>query len=183
MKTATSQSVYTRRILWQSSLVTIPMIASSIVVIWIVYANLVSESRPDEALGPQSTNATFKNHYLIDFPAARLAFISSWSATISFALLGVLMAIYSYVNAASYLRVSEKQERGSLPQSDDTTMLLRLLDAEFMAFVELVFATLKSVFWHHDKTEGASRTTRLLTNCSAVFTIGIIVRFAIQGSI
>jgi hypothetical protein len=183
MNVAASQSVYTRRILWQLSLITVPMIASSVVVIWIVHANLVSESRPDEALGPQTINETYEHYYLIDFPAARLAFISSWSATISFALLGVLMAIYSYVNAAAYLRVSEKKGHESLPGSNDTTMLLRLLNAEFTAFFELVFATLKSVFWHLDKTESASRTPRLLTNCSTVFAVGIIVRFEIQGSV
>jgi hypothetical protein len=179
MKDLVSQSVYTRRILWQSFLVTVPMVGSSTIVIYIVHANLVSESRPDKALSPQLINTTSEHHYLIDFPAARLAFISSWSATISFALLGVLMALYSYVNAASYLRISEKHENESLPGPDHTTSLLRLLNAEFTVSFELAFAALKNVFWDHERTGGALRVPRLLTNCSAVFTVGVIARLAI----
>lgn len=179
MKGPVSQSVYSRRILWQSCLVTIPMIASSTIVIYIVHANLVSESRPDKALSPQLVNTTSENRYLVDFPAARLAFISSWSATISFALLGVLMALYSYVNAASYLRISENHENESLPGPDHATMLLRLLNAEFSVFFELAFAALRNVFWDHERTEGTSQAPPLLRNCSAVFTVGVVARLVI----
>jgi hypothetical protein len=93
------------------------------------------------------------------------------------------MALYSYVNAASYLRISEKHENDSLPGPDHTTMLLRLLNAEFIVLSELAFAALKNVFWDHEKTEEASRVPRLLTNCSAVFTLGVIARLAISATL
>jgi hypothetical protein len=44
-------------------------------------------------------------HY-VDFPAGRLAFILSSSSTISFALVGVLMSMYGYVDASQILHAS-----------------------------------------------------------------------------
>jgi hypothetical protein len=146
MQKTASRSTHVRNIILQSVLVSIPMLSSSTIVIYIVYANIVSERCPVEALCPRSINATSSGNYLVDFPAARLAFISSGSATVSFALLGSLMTMYSYVNAASFLRASDTNEHNSLPTPRHMSVLLRLLDAEMTMLSELASSTVKRVF-------------------------------------
>jgi hypothetical protein len=154
------------------------MFASSTIVIYIVYANIVSERCAVEALCPEPTNATSSGNYLVDFPAARLAFISSGSATMSFALLGVLMTMYSYVNAASFLRTSENDKHEALPTPFHASVMLRLLNAEMTMLSELASSTVKRVFWYREKHEDTpSQSPNLIRRCSSVFIVCIITRY------
>jgi hypothetical protein len=177
MEETASRSTHMRSIILQSLFVCVPMLASSAVVIYIVYSNIVTEKCPVEALCPKSPNTTSNRHYLVDFPAAQLAFISSGSATVSFALLGALMTMYSYVIAASFLRASEKTVYRSLPTQCHMSALLRLLNAEMTMLLELASSTIQRVFWHREKHEATPHhSPKLIRRCSTVFTIGIITR-------
>lgn len=172
-----SQSVHTHRIILQSLLVSLPMLASSFVVIYIVYANLVNGQCPDHALCSNTSNETYSNQYLIDFPAARLAFVSSGSATVSFALLGVLMSMYAYVNAASLMRTSRSSVGRSLPTSDQVSNVLKLLNAEMMVLWDLMYTKVKRVFWHHEANDDITRSSPgLLRRCTMVLGMGIAAR-------
>jgi hypothetical protein len=130
MEEAPSRSAYMRKVILQSLLVSVPILVSSTIIIYIVYANIIDTSCPDETICPESSNVTSSDHYLIDFPAARLAFISSGSATVSFALLGVLMTLYSYINAASFLHASHENMDKLLQTPGQIGAMVRLLNAE-----------------------------------------------------
>lgn len=178
--------LHARKIILQSLLVTTPMVASSVIVTWIVYANIVSESCPYEELCPRSsiTNTTSKGYYYVDFPAARLAFISSGSSTLSFALIGFLMNMYAYTNAALLLRASEKAEHGALPSPYQMSVLLKILNAEFMMLWDLAFSKVKRVFWKREKDAGSSfQSPPVLESGVMVLMAGIIARcvYRFQG--
>jgi hypothetical protein len=169
-----------RKIILHSLLVSVPMLASSTIIIYIVYANLVNQQCPNEWLCPKSINATSADHYLIDFPAARLAFISSGSATVSFALLGVLMTMYSYINAASFLRSYEQNYDGSLQTPFQVSATIRLLNAEMTVLWDVVSSSFKRVFWYLEKDDnGSSRPPNQVRSCSAMLVIGTVVRCAL----
>lgn len=178
MEGAISRGAHRRKIVLQSFFVSIPMLASSTIIIYIVYANIVNEQCPNEMLCPRQLNKTSKDHYLIDFPAARLAFISSGSATVSFALLGAIMTMYSYINAAALLRASQRDVNQSLPTPSQTSAVMRLLNAEMTVLWDIVSSAIKRVFWHREKHgESSSESPKLVGNCSAVFFVGIVARY------
>lgn len=66
--------------------VTVPMIAFTATILWLVFAHLVADTHcPHEELCP--ANGTFEGnrddgYYYVDYAAARLAFVSSWSSTV-----------------------------------------------------------------------------------------------------
>jgi hypothetical protein len=179
MEATISRSAHMRKIILHSLLVAVPMLASSTIIIYIVYANLVNQQCPNEGLCPRSINATSADHYLIDFPAARLAFISSGSATVSFTLLGVLMTMYSYINAASFLRSYQQNHDRSMQTSDQMSAMIRLLNAEMTVLWDVVSSSFKGVFWDlekDDNTPSPSPSPNLTRSCSAVLSIGIVAR-------
>jgi hypothetical protein len=169
MEATISRSAHMRKIILHSLLVAVPMLASSTIIIYIVYANLVNQQCPNEGLCPRSINATSADHYLIDFPAARLAFISSGSATVSFTLLGVLMTMY--------LRSYQQNHDRSMQTSDQMSAMIRLLNAEMTVLWDVVSSSFKGVFWDLEKDDNTpSPSPNLTRSCSAVLSIGIVAR-------
>ncbi|KAF2195565.1 hypothetical protein K469DRAFT_649646 [Zopfia rhizophila CBS 207.26] len=176
---------HTRKIILQCLLVTTPMLASSIIVLYIVYAQLIEEGCPSQELcpGPNLTNVTLKTHYYVDFPAARLAFISSWSSTVSFALVGFLMAIYAYTNAATLLDASENADQESLPSPHQMSVLLRILNAELIVLYSLATSKLRKVFWDRAKDDDLSQRTSPIVGASImVLLAGITASLLIQAA-
>lgn len=156
------------------------MLASSVVIIWIVYANLVRTECPNQELcpGPDLINVTSKDTYYVDFPAASLAFISSWSSTFSFALVGYLMAMCAYATAASLLRASEKADQESLPSPHQMSVMLRILNAELMMLWSLAVSKVNQVFWHRVKDDrNVQRARPILVTTIIVLLAGIAARF------
>jgi hypothetical protein len=83
-------------------------------------------------------NATSKSSYYVDFSATSLIFISSWSSTVSFALVGVLMTMYGYSIAAQLLRASaSEQKSGTGLTPYQISLLIWTLGAEMLALWEL----------------------------------------------
>lgn len=173
-------NIHSRRIIVQCLLVITPMVASSMVVTYVVYANLVNQSCSSEELCPGSDilNATTKNHYYVDFPAARLALISSASSTVSFALIGILMAIYAYSNAASFLRTSERAGYEELPSPLQFSVILRILNSEWTIIWNVIWSKLWRVFWRKEKDVGTStQSPNLVRNGVLVLLAGIVARW------
>jgi hypothetical protein len=172
------RGVHTRRIITHCLLVVTPLLASSFIVVYIVYTNLVSGGCPSKELCPEILNDTSENHYYIDFPAARLAFISSGSATVSFALLAVIMAMHSYSNAASFIHTSAKSGQGSLPSPHQMSVLLRVLNAELAVLWDLAYTRVRRVFWDREReTNSSAESTRLLGVGIIVLLAGLVARF------
>ncbi|KAF2110525.1 hypothetical protein BDV96DRAFT_635562 [Lophiotrema nucula] len=155
---------HARRILLACSIVVIPMMVFTIIMIWAVFAHSLGRSDcpfPELCPGQDLVNSTLAAHYYIDFSAGRLAFISSLSSTISFALVSVLMMIYAYSTASQLLNSSEDHSRQKvLPSPYQTSMLIRVLNAEMLALYELAESKIKSMFWHSERSSDAKRKAR-----------------------
>lgn len=185
MKLSLAWERYTQKIVLHCLIVITPMLVSSLVIIYIVYANLVTPSCVSRELCPASghINTTSRAFYYINFPAAQLAFVSSWSATVSFALVGFLMAFASYANANALLRISEGQEQDDLPTPHQMSMLLRVLNAEMMVLWELGSAKFKDVFWHRkQEVETVKRSSPILNTSVIVLLISIVAGYGFSRS-
>jgi hypothetical protein len=132
---------HTKHILLASSIVVIPMVAFTTVLLVLVFDNLADYLHcPHEEICPESpaVNHTSSSHYYVDFPATRLVFVSSLSSTISFALVGALLSIYAYCAAARLTKASVSANQNKcLPTSYQTSLLVRLLSADYLSLWEL----------------------------------------------
>jgi hypothetical protein len=76
-----------RKVFLMCLCVTIPMLLFTIIILWLVLGHQVSAAQcPYAELCP--SNDTFEgtfggSYYYVDYPAARLAFVASWSSTVS----------------------------------------------------------------------------------------------------
>lgn len=181
--------MHNRKIILACGLALIPMLAFTLTFLGLVFSRsmkLNAECAPGhEALCPASiplniTAGVSEANYYVDYPAARLVFLGSLSSTISFSLVGVLMAIYSYSIACELLSVSQaRDDLGALPDPYQTSMLLRVLNAELLSlwelgFVEILRAVfkLRLPFWKSD-----IKAPRLLQRTIFVFTLCLITRY------
>lgn len=163
-----------RKIIFYCLLITSPMLFSSFVILAIVYSHLVTPSCPSQELcsAPNLVNSTSSSFYYVDFPAARLAFISSWSATISFALVGFMMVFASYADAYALLRASEKDNQEELPSPHEMSIMLRVLNAEMMVLWDLTISKLSDVFWKREKDMHAANKTSPILRKSVIILLG-----------
>ncbi|KAJ4288110.1 hypothetical protein N0V90_012127 [Kalmusia sp. IMI 367209] len=176
---------YTQKIIIHCLIITTPMLVSSLVILYIVYANLVTSNCASQELCPASglVNTTSKGFYYVDFSAARLAFVSSWSATVSFALVGFLMAFASYANASALLRASERDDQEDLPSPHQMSILLRVLNAELMILWDLTLSKIKRVFWNREKdSENVQPTSPILNTSVIILLIGIVASLLVQAA-
>lgn len=169
------------RVLILCSLVGLPMIAFTVITISLVFGYKVSATAcPNPGLCPndETINGTdAENYYYVDFPAAGLAFIASWSSTVSFTLVGALMAIYSYAAAHQFLRLSCCNRPDiSYPTPYQMSMLIRVLNAEILALYDIIWTHLKEAFWDRKHHRTARKTPRLLQGSIVVFVIGVLAR-------
>lgn len=173
---------YTRNILFACGLVVLPMVAFTMTILWVVFANRLDEARcPYSDLCPDrshlNSNMSSENYY-VAFPAGRLAFISSLSATISFGLVGILMIIFAY-STASELLIDGKDDTGksSLPSPYQFSLIVRLLNAEVLALCEVIWDNIKMSFARKRKavcTEREPSTT--FRRCILVLTLCLFGR-------
>lgn len=183
MRCAPALSLHRRKISLYCLAIVTPMIASCSIITWIVFANLVHERCQVKELCHEqdTTNTTSKDHFYVDFPAARLAFIASGSSTVSFALIGLLMTVYAYTNAATFLHVSSGVQPESLPTPHQLSILLRVINAEWMVLWDLSISKLKEVFWDsQDDADSAPRSPPILKHGTATLIAGIFARYLKQ---
>ncbi|ORY07935.1 hypothetical protein BCR34DRAFT_590145 [Clohesyomyces aquaticus] len=181
---STTWRPHTRKILLHCALVTTPLLASSIIILYIVYANLVSSNCSNQELCSRSefSNITSKGIYFVDFSAAKLAFISSWSSTVSFALVGFLMAFAAYASGLELLRASvDNGDQEQLPTPHQMSVLLRVLNAELMALWDLGVYKIKSAFRKQDPDrEARHKTSPILQTSVYILIAGILASLLVQ---
>jgi hypothetical protein len=170
---------YSKHILLASSIVVVPMVTFTVVILVLVFDNLADSLHcPHEAICPEPplVNIISSSHYYIDFPATRLVFVSSLSSTISFALVGTLMSIYAYCVADRLTKasVSPNQDK-CLPTSCQTSLLIRLLNAEYLSLWELSRQRYRSGTKAIDHVESAKPT--ILRASIAVLCLAVLARY------
>jgi hypothetical protein len=179
--------VSTRNILSICFLVTIPMVAFTTTILWLIFGNMLNETAcpyPELCPNLSGTNGTdFRNNYYVDFPATRLVFIASWSSSLSLALGAALMSIYSYAIAAQFRQISEfDQPTNRLPTPYQMTLIFHVLNAELMTLLNLVMLKLKGVFWDRQRNEGAHEQSPLLRASVIVFASGVFTRYDVSSN-
>ena len=155
-----------------SMLIVAPMIAFTAVLLWLIFGHLINNRdcpNPDLCQPRSERNYTFgKGDYLVDLPAARLVFIASWSSTVSFTLVGVMMSIYSYVVARQWLHLSHSGISDALPTPYQTNTLFRVLNSELPSLV----IAIRDMF----RKSKREKTPPLLRSSVAIFASGIMIR-------
>lgn len=174
-------NVDTKKIMLLFSLVVVPMIAFTIAILAVVFSNIRDlNGCPDPGLCPYIGNAGPANssNYYVDFPVGRLAFISSLSSTISFALLAVMMSMYGYVVASQILDASQGSDgRASLPTPLGMTELIRLLNAEITLLWDILSGSYRRIKQCKRNSRGGQiKAPRVLRICRIVFVLIIMAR-------
>ncbi|KAF2744677.1 hypothetical protein M011DRAFT_408147 [Sporormia fimetaria CBS 119925] len=145
------------KIVLSCSLIVLPLVAFTVALLWIVFRNLVDQTPcpfPDLCPGSDLLNATDKQYYYVDFSATRLAFLASLSSSISFSLVGVVMSMYAYIIAKDLLSVSTSPGPSEqLPSPYQTSVLIRLLNAELLMLWEIFWRKVEEIFWNKERSE------------------------------
>jgi hypothetical protein len=178
--------VSTRKILFICSLIVVPMVAFTTTILWLIFGNLIGAAvcpYPDLCPALSATNGTDSlDNYYVDFPAARLVFIASWSSSLSLTLVAALMSIYSYATAAQFRQISgPNPPTKTLPTSYQTNLLFRILNAELMTLFGLFRLKFQQVFWDRKRNEGAREQSPLLRSSIIVFASGVFARYGVRS--
>jgi len=174
-----------QRILLTSCLVITPMIAFTSIILGFVFMNIVDNfgCSPDYLCsGNGLMNRTSKYYYYVDFPAASLGFISSLSSTVSFTLVGVLMPMFAYTIAAQLIRTSSNQdERETLLSPYQTSLMMRVLNAEILSLWELssqpVGRRALRISKHAEDLDRREKKPTMLRKSALVFILCILARY------
>lgn len=165
-----------KKIIGGTCLIVLPMFASTITICWLVFANLVPSARcPYPALCPESSslNSTRGPYYYVDYPAARLAFVSSWSSTISTSLISVMMTVFGFSVAKLFDYHSEQDDAvRRLPTPYQTSLLFRILNADFLCLWDMAYDKVRDVFWkqrNSTDTRGLPRSGMLRHSVLVLF--------------
>jgi hypothetical protein len=93
--------------------------------------------------------------YYVDFPAGRLACVSSLSSTISFTLVAALMTTYGFVVAQQILCLSTSSSASGIsPTPRETSTVIRILNAEVPLLRDLDSFEIVSTSLHLDCLAG-----------------------------
>ncbi|KAF2794006.1 hypothetical protein K505DRAFT_325045 [Melanomma pulvis-pyrius CBS 109.77] len=181
-----------RKIIFTCGLVLLPMLAFTLTIVGLVFSHSIKQGSDcaHEDLCPPSIPTNFTSghnnlNYYVDFSATQLTFLASLSSTISFSLVSVLMALYAYSIASELLRMSQTQDQhGDLPTPYQTSMLVRVLNAELLSLWELgAVEGLRAVFkmristWRSDL-----KAPRLLRRTLVVFVSCLVASLLIQAA-
>lgn len=168
------------------SLVAIPMVAFTVALLGVIFVNVVDETTciySELCPGPDLINATSSNSFYINFPAARLALVSSFSSSISLALVGALMAMYAYIEArriVSYSSGTQASGQYSPLNPDQFSILIRVLNADLLVLMELGVRKIRSVFGRKDRSGGQKaedESSNVLRTSIAVLTFCVLGRY------
>lgn len=179
---AFSRKTHLGKILWGCALVVIPMIAFTIVILALVFSNIVDDFKcPHVEICPESplVNTTSRSHYYIDCPAARLVWISSFSSTVSFVLVGIIMTMFAYHSAAQLLHASSQPNAPErLLSPYQTSLLIRVLNADYLSLWDtLLYSRWKSSKRGEAKDLKSAKGDRKILRASiVVFCLGIFGR-------
>jgi hypothetical protein len=87
------------------------------------------------------------------------------------------MAIYSYFAASKFMKLSATNVvQSTLPTTHQTSILLRILNAELLTLYKVASQKFKDVFWEKKKSDGRSAQTKLLRFSIFVFSAIVCAR-------
>lgn len=178
---------HTRKIFLASSLIVVPMVLFTITICWIVFAHRLDQAGcPYLELCPGSdlVNITSPAYYYVDFSATQLAFISSWSSTVSFALISAFMTIFGYSVAKTLLNSSKTSpvKPNTLPTPYQLSMMTRVLNADILSLWELGLQKVRRVFWNKESSYSSSpdyKTPITLQTGISMFFVCVVCRYVI----
>ncbi|KAK7179762.1 hypothetical protein PSPO01_14154 [Paraphaeosphaeria sporulosa] len=178
---------HTRKIFLACGIVVIPMIAFTIAIIWVVFVNLINENHcpyPELCPGRDILNASSKHYYYVDYPAARLMFISSWSSTVSLSFVSMLMTLFGYLIASQMLHTSSTDQSTRLPSPYQTSILMRVLNADLFALWDLGTNKVKATFWKKAQSNDSdkARSPPLLRASILVFLFCLFGSILVQAA-
>ncbi|KAJ8108294.1 hypothetical protein OPT61_g8272 [Boeremia exigua] len=177
-------SSHTGKIIFTSSLVIVPMVAFTVTILAIVFTHTIDlDECLQQGLCPYDNTSRPGNSsdYYVDFPVGRLAFVSSLSSTISFALVAAIMSMYGYVVASHLLQTSDLNDaHATLPTPREASILIRLLNAEIILLLEMLQSCYRRILRRKDV--GRSKGSPLLRRCRTVFLLGLAASILIQAA-
>ncbi|KAF2658707.1 hypothetical protein K491DRAFT_776247 [Lophiostoma macrostomum CBS 122681] len=175
------------KIIGMCAFVTLPVILFTVIILWLVLSYEINATHcPYAELCPN--NGTFEDalassYYYVDYPAARLAFVSSWSSTVSLSLLGFITAIYSYFVASRLIKLSVSRDTAAgAPTPYQTSILLRLLNAELMVLLHLLWSMLKEVFWARKRAHRSLELPSIVRLSIVILVVGLTASVFIQAA-
>jgi ABC-type Fe3+ transport system permease subunit len=171
---------HSKKIIFLAFLVVVPVIAFTITIISIVFVNIVDLNEcPDRDLCPytDSLGPANSSNYYVDFSVGRLAFVSSLSSTISFALVAAMMSLYGYVVAKQIMHVSkEPGSQMSLPTPYGASTLIRLLNAETFLLGDVIVSGCRQILRRKRVQRKPSKQPQLLRMCMSVLLLSLGAR-------
>ncbi|KAF2737825.1 hypothetical protein EJ04DRAFT_574309 [Polyplosphaeria fusca] len=142
-------------IIFVCALIAIPLAAFCSVFLALVFQKQLTQTTclyPD--LCP-IINGTRSDSYYVQFSAASLVFITSWSSTFSLAMLGLLMTLFSYKTAASFLRASSSNKHAhELPTPFQLNLIIQILSGGPLSICNFICILIQAAdTWLHITTE------------------------------
>ncbi|KAH9869875.1 hypothetical protein J1614_006795 [Plenodomus biglobosus] len=178
--------LYKKQILYASLLVVLPMVTFSIVILALVFTRLVKNlSCHHEAMCPTPPliNITSSSYYYVDYPATRLVFISSWSSTVSFALISAIMVMFAYRGAAQLMEASSSTDPGSnLPSPYQMSLLLRILNVDYLSLWAYVRHGVRSGTLRNKTTSHSLERTTMLNSAAVALSLSLLTSILIQAA-
>jgi hypothetical protein len=175
-----SWSTHSRKILFLTFLVIVPMIAFTVTIISIVFVNSIDlNDCPDHDLCPytNSPGPANSSDYYVDFSVGRLAFVSSLSSTISFALVAAMMSLYGYVVAKQIMLASKDLgSQETLPTPYGASTLIRLLNAETFLLGEMILSGFRQILRRKSVQKKPRKQPQLLRMCMSVLLLSLAAR-------
>ncbi|KAF2005420.1 hypothetical protein P154DRAFT_616245 [Amniculicola lignicola CBS 123094] len=169
-----------------ASVIVVPMVAFTIVILALVFANQLHDDEcPYAELCSRESNHTRNSpYYYVNVPAARLAFVASWSSTIAFSLVSLLMSLFSYTVAWQLVSYSKSAEHVSiLPTPYQMSFLVRFLNAEVLAFTDIIQYKMHNLFRREGRKQPKKKpASPILRTTISIFLLGILGSILIQAA-
>jgi hypothetical protein len=164
------------------------MVAATIALLSIVFSNMVDLNHcPYSDLCPYTngTGPANKYYYYVDTSVGLVAFISSFSSSISFTLVAAMMTLYGYIVARHMTDVSTVYDGESeMPSAYGLSMVIRLLNAEMVVLWDMFVQVYRKAMRNHQENVSLNRmrASRMLLLCRIVFLVSLSARYEIRNT-
>lgn len=126
-------------ILLASTAVIVPMLGLCFSLIIMIHLHRMPDNRSSYLT--TSGNMPLGKAFYVNYPAGRLAFISSMSSTVSTLLGSAMMLLFSYPLAKRFTENSDRRVYSSLPSPYQLEILVRLIDGRLTALASFLLYT------------------------------------------
>ena len=127
-----SQAYLNSTLLLHCSLLVLPMLLFTAVIIGLIYYYDWARHHPPVP-GLDLRSGFYQNVFYVDLTATRLILVASWSSSAVLTLIGSFMTLMSFTIAADMLWSSERRLKYFLPSAPQLATLIDLLDGKRLA--------------------------------------------------